>query len=767
MEKTKQLIILIVFTLLFCNVRAQQTDRSHNLDAFPPIPVGLDAYRMWDMIPMQRIGVRAYMRSTYDRSGGNEGADASHFLFANEEDHNVTLDIKGKGILYFFRANHWHGGPWHFIVDAKDYIVKETGTDDPIHAVEKFKTTHFIPEGPFPVPLDWTWGITRGSDLIWTPMPFQKSFRIAYSRTHYGAGYYIYDLYANEDNLSKPIRSWSFDNIPDRDVLDLINKSGTDIAPENIKKKIANIKLDKERLTLLSIRSSSSVIRAVKLTLPMDKVMNLERVRLVITWDDSPYPSVDAPLCLFFGTGSFYNREKKEYLVRGFPINVRYDYANNKVELACYYPMPFFKSAKIELAGIKPDNTEIQYEIRYESYKIPAFLSSYFHATYQDMPHPLAGKDMSLLDTKGIEGHQEWSGSFVGMSIIFSHNGVLSTLEGDPRFYFDDSKTPQAYGAGTEDWCGGGDYWGGQNMTLPFAGHPVGCGENKQDINNEKDLIESAYRFLIADLMPFGQRAEIDLEHGGEDLSAEHYESVTYWYGLPAPSLIRTDSIDIGNLNSEKVHNYSSPEASDVESIESRYELGIDFIPNTPRNIKRMETGKLSGLKENIGKEVYPSHKEYGRYTRGTTEFTVQLDPDNLGVLLRRTLDYSFPNQTAEVYVSAVKKQDSNMKISAEDTLWEKAGIWYLAGSNTVLYSNPEGELEKRELVTETSNRRFRDDEFLIPARLTKNCVLIRIKIEFIPDDQELFPGFPFPKKSAWSELKYDVYSYIIPKFHL
>ena len=41
------------------------------------IPVGLDAYRMWDRLPYHRIGVRAYMRSTYDREGNNRTADAS------------------------------------------------------------------------------------------------------------------------------------------------------------------------------------------------------------------------------------------------------------------------------------------------------------------------------------------------------------------------------------------------------------------------------------------------------------------------------------------------------------------------------------------------------------------------------------------------------------------------------------------------------------------------------------------------------------------
>jgi hypothetical protein len=64
------------------------------------------------------------------------------------------------------------------------------------------------------------------------------------------------------------------------------------------------------------------------------------------------------------------------------------------------------------------------------------------------------GGDLVLLNTRKAEGGVDWSGSFVGTSIIFSDNGVLSTLEGDPRFFFDDSETPQAQGTGTEEWGG-------------------------------------------------------------------------------------------------------------------------------------------------------------------------------------------------------------------------------------------------------------------------------------------------------------------------
>jgi hypothetical protein len=750
---------LAVLIFLSLQVNAQHARRNNIPDNPPVIPVGLDAYRMWDQWPLQRLGVRTYMRSTYDRTGGNESADASHFLFANGEEHNVSLDVKGKGVFYFFRANHWHGSPWHFVVDDKDNIVSETGTADPVNAGKVFKETGFFPSAAFPKPLNWTWGDTRGADLVWTPIPFERSLRIAYSRTRYGTGYYIYQLYADQENLSHPIQSWDISKVPDKDVTDLIGKAGTDIAPANIKKRVGKRKLDKKRTVLAKIKTEIySSIRALKLTLPLDEATELERLRLQVTWDDAGYPSIDAPLCLFFGAGTLYNRDEREYLVKGFPINIRYDYANRKVELACYYPMPFFKSAKIELVGAIPGDVEIGYEIRYEPLRTDAKQSSYFHASYADIPTPEPGKDMTWLDTRGMEGHAEWSGSFAGTSFIFSHNANLGTLEGDPRFFFDDSESPQAYGTGTEEWGGGGDYWGGKNMTLPFVGHPCGA-PKKTEAKNEKDLIESGYRFLLADLMPFGRRAVIRFEHGGENLSTEHYEGVTYWYGLPAPALIKTDELDIGNPISESEHRYQSPQASEIETIFSRYETGIDSFPN---KIWGMKTEQLSGYAEKAGREIYPAHEEDGRYTRGVSLFTIKLDKNNLGVLLRRTLDYSFPNQTAEVYVA-----DASHGESPDSARWDAAGVWYLAGSNTCLYSDPKGELAPRQLKVQTSDRRFRDDEFLLPARLTKNRSAIQIRIKFVPDHQDLYPGQAFPKQSAWSELRYTVYSYVLPDFRV
>jgi Protein of unknown function (DUF2961) len=724
----------MLFCICFLSAKAADTQR--------PLPVGLDAYRAWDQWDEQKIGMRAYMRSTYDRRGGNEGADASHFLYQLADDFNVTLDLEGSGILLFSRYNHWHGSPWHYVVDGKDYIVQESSTADPL---QPKPDSTFLPLAPFPSPLNETWAATKGADLIWSPIAFERSFQMAYTRTRYGTGYYIFDQFVPGTPLSRPIKSWNENVVPDQDVLDLISKAGTDIAPTSAKEEKGKISVPAAgSVTAVSLKGKET-IRALTFSISREQALAFKDVRLRVTWDGRQQPSIDVPMALFFGAGTLYNSDKSEYLVKAFPVSIRF--AGDRVYLACYFPMPFFKSARIELAGAGQAIDGVEWAVRTLPLETPANQVGYFHATYRDMPHPTPGEDMVLLDTRESEGAKEWSGSFVGTSFIFSHDGQLRTLEGDPRFFFDDSLTPQAQGTGTEEWGGGGDYWGrGLHMSLAFAGHPVGarapcsglvqggpnCGSTDQGVAaNEQDKIESAYRFLLADLMPFGKNAVIHLEHGGTNESTEHYETIAYWYGLPSPSLVQTDQLQIGDTRAEHQHRYSSPEASAPYDISSRYELGVDTLN---------------------GKVIYPEQQDRGRTTKGTSEFRLRIRPDNLGVLLRRKLDYSFADQRAEVFIADDSKSD-----------WKPAGIWYLAGSNTVVYSNPKEELGATQHNVETSNRKFRDDEFLVSRDLTQGKKAIWVRVKFTPVNRPLFPGYPVGER-AWSEIKYSAYSFITPK---
>ena len=167
----------------------------------PAIPVGLDAYRMWERWPYQRIGARAYMRSTYDRTGGNERADASHFLYQQADDFNVTLDVAGPGVLYFARYNHWHGSPWHYEVDGKDHIVRRRARPIPC-TPSRIRSSCRRPV-PQPADLDLVPHQGRRPDVGADPV--REVVPHGLLAHHYGTGYYIYHQFVRGAKLSRPI----------------------------------------------------------------------------------------------------------------------------------------------------------------------------------------------------------------------------------------------------------------------------------------------------------------------------------------------------------------------------------------------------------------------------------------------------------------------------------------------------------------------------------------------------------------------------------
>src|SRR6185369_7897555 len=114
--------------------------------------------------------------------------------------------------------------------------------------------------------------------------------------------------------------------------------------------------------------------------------------------------------------------------------------------------------------------------------------------------------------------------------------------------------------------------------------------------------------------------------------------------------------------------------------IVSRYEWGVDSLG---------------------GKQIYLAQREVGRRTIGVSDFVMKIDPVNLGVMLRRTLDYQFPNQRADVFIA-----DATGAKTIADADYKPAGVWYLAGSNTCVFSRPKGEMDPPAHTEQTSNRR-------------------------------------------------------------
>jgi hypothetical protein len=727
---TRRPFFAAALLVLSCDPSRTSGDAGTSIESDnPTVPTGFDAYRQWDRWPYLRVGTRTVMRSTYDRAGGNEGADSSHFLRVTPT-RAVALDLEGSGVLSFARYNHSHGSPWHYVVDGHDTAVEEAdanGTslqDDPT----------FVPDGVFPNPLAWTSSITHGADVIGVPIEFERSLEIDYEHTIYGTGYFIVQLFPRgARNVSRPIATWS-PGPPPRDVVDLVSKAADEnLAPADALLRRGSASVPPNGAITLFDASGPGVLRELQLTVPAVDAMALGEATLRLTWDDRATPSIEAPVALFFGTGSLYNRASKEYLVKAFPVSVRF--AQGNVTLATRFPMPFFRHAHVELVGRGAAVPHVAWEARTVPYGDPSNWVGYLHATYVDHGAPTPGVDLTLLDTTRAEGGGDWCGQVVGTSFVFSDRGNLTTLEGDPRFFFDDSQTPQVQGTGTEEWGGGGDYWElGQTTTLPFYGHPVGAPATETP-QTPDDAIESAYRFLLADLMPFGRNARVRLEHGATDDSVEHYRTVAYWYGAPGACLVPTDSLHVGDEADEAAHRYVSPTASPIDRVSSRYEWGVDHVADAL---------------------IYPETEDSGRHMAGTSEFSLTIRPKNLGVLLRRKLDYSYMDQRAEVFIA----DDSPGSVFAD------AGPWYLAGSNACVYSSPASEPPAIQPTIEVSNRRWRDDEFLVPRAMTEGRSAIRVRIVFSPrlPAVSLTPdGGSRPATSAWSEFRYTAYVWSLP----
>src|SRR5262249_23593798 len=156
-------------------------------------------------------------------------------------------------------------------------LVRETSTANPNKPVPN---SVFLPEKLFPSPLAWTWSVTKGADLMWVPIPFERSFRMAYSRTRYGTGYYIYHQYVPGAKLSPPLRAWDGQTPPDDDVLKLLARAGTDLAPRpgtpegkqaGVREESGTVALKgKGPVPLVRLTEAPSLLRALDLSVPKE-----------------------------------------------------------------------------------------------------------------------------------------------------------------------------------------------------------------------------------------------------------------------------------------------------------------------------------------------------------------------------------------------------------------------------------------------------------------------------------------------------------------
>lgn len=240
---------------------------------------------------------------------------------------------------------------------------------------------------------------------------------------------------------------------------------------------------------------------------------------LKMYWDGESDPSVECPIGDFFGIGHGVDKA-----FTSLPVRVSSEGRGRN----CYWPMPFHKTARIEVVNEseKPCDAFYYYIDWQKLPSLPAD-TGLFHAKYRQEFPCVMGRNYLIADIVG-RGH------YVGTVQSVYHTSPGWYGEGDDFFFIDGEKEPRLRGTGTEDYfCNG---WGFTEQAGPFYGTPLWEGDDTGDRG-------TAYRWHIPDPINFHKSLRVEIEHKGweqfPDGTTDGFierddlmSSVAFWYQI-------------------------------------------------------------------------------------------------------------------------------------------------------------------------------------------------------------------------------------------
>ncbi|MCD4770386.1 MAG: DUF2961 domain-containing protein, partial [Bacteroidales bacterium] len=261
---------------------------------------------------------------------------------------------------------------------------------------------------------------------------------------------------------------------------------------------------DGETATIAEMEGPGVIVR-IWITFKSHDPNFLRLILLRMYWDGEEDPSVEVPVGDFFGTGFEYKHYFSQFA------------GMSSGGYFMYFPMPFNKSARIEIENQTGQQIpSFYYHVDYQKLEEPLDPDvAYFHAQWRRDLYTDKKENYTVLEAEG-EGH------FVGLNMSMQgYDGKLGYLEGDEMVYVDGEKFPSVYGTGTEDYFSGGWYFNWGEFCAPYHGVIIK--------DNSLGRI-AAYRFHVGDAIPFNKSLRFTIEHGPENETIADYSSTAYWY---------------------------------------------------------------------------------------------------------------------------------------------------------------------------------------------------------------------------------------------
>jgi len=256
----------------------------------------------------------------------------------------------------------------------------------------------------------------------------------------------------------------------------------------------------------------------------------LRKILIRMWWDDEINPSVECPIGDFFGIG-----HAKSINFWSLPLSMSPQEGKG---FNSFWPMPFSKSARIEIENECDTQLIFFYYVDYEEHlELDSDLGR-FHVKW-NRENPCKGNDYSLKKPqqwlKRNKTHEddyivleaEGEGHYVGCHLDI-HNLYETTEqnwpgEGDDYIEIDDGEII-LYGTGTEDYfC---TSWGpSEYYCSPYFGITMPGGKNWSGKI-------SYYRYHIEDPIYFHKNIKVKIEHGHANQRSDDWSSTAYWYQI-------------------------------------------------------------------------------------------------------------------------------------------------------------------------------------------------------------------------------------------
>lgn len=513
-----------------------------------------DLYRL-DQLATFKGAVKIGSFSSYDRTGGNDDGFSGKYSFVRKEaDGLVLADLKGPGVIY----RVWTPTP-------SDDVMEFLFDGEPKPRVEvKFRDLFLGKHPAFPRPLV---GFGAGGYYCYVPMPFAKScvVRLRAPKTQF------YQINYALHEPGKALKTFS----PELSVAELeqrakacalFSKSGSDIsefvAPPNAKVEVARTAATVAPGSSKEIFRSRKGGRIVGLRLlPASAMTGKARDLLLKISFDGEESAVLCPLGDFFGYA--WGQPAMQSLLVGTSGETGY----------CYFPMPFDRSATVEIVSERGAPLELRAEVLHCATPRAADEGKFYALWRRENP-TTPGKPFTFVETQG-RGH------LVGVVLQAQglEPGKTLFFEGDDQTTIDGELV--IHGTGSEDFFNGGwydvpDRWE-KRISFPLSG----C------LGYMKHLGRTgAYRLFLGDAYSYRKSLLQTIEHSGEKNNIPtDYCAVTYLYSERRP----TANMTLPPLKERAV---SDPQ-----------EVGFPMWWQTPIHAWSFGKASLTRKRERLGKE--------------------------------------------------------------------------------------------------------------------------------------------------------------------